>query len=129
MVLNPNEESLLRLEKGQRTLEKQTADLGAALRRQMSQTTSSVEDTRRATQLMLKQTEKIDSIRRLLTVVIVLLLVLCGGLLYNAWQLPSLPAKNLTWKGNIPDSPDVPKLRADEEGIIALRVRPRDSSK
>ena len=125
-VLNPNQEILASLENGERTLEKQTSDLGAALQRQMSQMTSSIEDTGRATQQLLKQTENIESLRRLLTVVIVLLLLLCGGVLYIAWQLPSLPDRGLAWKGNIPD---VPKPGTEEEGIVGgLRVRPRNSS-
>jgi len=47
-VLNPDHEILIRLENGQLALKKQTADLDAAVQRQMSQLSSAVEDSRKA---------------------------------------------------------------------------------
>lgn len=123
-VLSPDQEILIRVENGQRTLEKQTAELNAAIQRQMSQLSNAVEDSRRETQQILRQAGKVDSTQRLLKIILALLLVLCGGLLYIAWQLPSPPDKGFAWKGDVPD---VIELGSDEEGIVGLRVRPRNS--
>jgi len=122
-VPNPDQEILIRLENGQQTLEKQTADLKAAVQRQMSQLGSAIEDSRKETQQMLRQTGKIDSTLRLLRVIVALLVLLCGGLLYIGQQLQSRPNKGFVWKGDLPDVPE----QSHEEGIVGLRIRPKTS--
>jgi hypothetical protein len=126
-ILNPDHEILIRLESGQLALQKETAHLNAAVQRQMSQLSSAVEDSRKDTQQMLGQTAKrIDTIEKLLKIIVALLVLLCGGLLYIGWQLLSRPDKGLAWKGDIPDVPNFLAPGSDEEGIVGLRVRPRD---
>jgi len=127
-VLNPDHEILIRLENGQLALKKQTADLDAAVQRQMSQLSSAVEDSRREAQQTSRQTGKrIESTETLLKIIVGLLVLLCGGLLYIGRQLPSLPGKGLAWKGEVPEVPNFLASGSDEEGIVGLRVRPRDS--
>jgi hypothetical protein len=127
-VLNPDHEVLIRLESGQLALEKRTADLNAAVQRQMSQLSSAVEDSRKETQQMLGQTAKrIDSTESLLKIIVALLVLLFGGLLYIGRQLLSPPDKGLAWRRDVPDVPNFLAPGPDEEGIVGLRVRPRTS--
>jgi hypothetical protein len=135
-ILSPDQQILIRLENGQRTLEKQTADINAALQRQVSQLSSAVEDSRKETNQLLQRTANVDSIQRLLIMVLALLVLIAGGVVYVAWQLPSLTGRGLARKGKapvlelngkLPDFPDDRELRSDEEGIVSLRVRPRNS--
>jgi hypothetical protein len=127
-VLNPDHEILIRLENRQLALEKQTADLNAAVQRQMSQLSSAVEDSRRKSQQMLRETGKrIDSTESLLKIIVALLVLLFGGLLYIGRQLLSPPDKGLAWKRDVPDVPNFLAPGPDEEGIVGLRVRPRTS--
>ena len=114
-TLNPDREMLIRLQNGQRTLEKQTADFNAAIQRQMSQLSSGIADSRRETQQMLEATGKrIDSTRRFLKIIVALLILLCGGLLYVARHLPSRENKSSVWKGDVRPEPD-------QEGIVGWR--------
>src|SRR5260370_39864217 len=55
-ILNPDREMLLRLQDGQRTLEKQTADFNAGLQTRISELRAGIEDSDRKTQKMLEQT-------------------------------------------------------------------------
>ena len=115
-LLNPGREMLVRLQDGQRTLEKQTADFNAALQRRVSQLSSGIEDSRRETQQMLEATDKrIDSTQRFLKLIVALLALVCAGLLYVARQLPRLEDESLTWKGDVKPAPD-------EEGIVSWRT-------
>jgi hypothetical protein len=112
-ILNPDREMLLRLQEGQRTLEKQAAEFNAGIQTRIRQLSSGIEDSERKTQEMLEQTaQRIDSIRRLLKLIIALLLLSWGGLFYVARQLPKLQDKSVAWKGKIPES------APDEEGIV-----------
>jgi len=112
-ILNPEREMLIRLQEGQRTLEKQTADFNTAIQRQISQLSSGIVDSRRETREMLEATGKrIDSTQRFLKLIVALLALLCGGLLYVARQLPRLEDKSLAWKGDA-------KPELDDEGIVS----------
>ena len=114
-ILNPEREMLIRLQDGQRTLQKQTADFNAAILRQMSQLSSGIADSRRETQQMLEATgRRIDSTQRLLKIIVALLILLCGGLLYVARHLPSREDKSSLWKGDVTPEPD-------QEGIVSWR--------
>ena len=116
-ILNPEREMLIRLQDGQRTLEKQTADFNAAIQRQISQLSSGIVDSRRETRQMLEATGKrIDSTQRFLKLIVALLVLLCGGLLYVARQLPRLEDKSLAWKGDVKPEPD-------DEGIVSWRKK------
>jgi hypothetical protein len=126
-ILNPDHEILIRLENRQLAVEKQTADLNAAVQRQMSQLSSAVEDSRKETQQMLGQTAKrIDSTESFLKIIVALLVLLCGALLYIGRQLLSPPDKGLAWKGNVPDVRNGPEPESDEEGIVEWRMGRRD---
>jgi tellurite resistance protein len=114
-ILNPEREMLIRLQDGQRTLEKQTADFNTATQRQISQLSSGIGDSRRETRQMLEATGKrIDSAQKVLKLIVALLVLLCGGLLYVARQLPRLGDKSFAWKGDITPEPD-------QEGIVSWR--------
>ncbi len=114
-ILNPEREMLTRLQDGQRTLEKRTADFNAAIQRQMSQLSSGIADSRRETQQKLEATDRrIDSTQRLLKIIIALLILLCGGLLYVARKLPSREDKSSLWKADVTSEPD-------QEGIVSWR--------
>lgn len=127
-ILNPDHEILVRLESGQLTLLNQTAHFNAAVQRQMSRLSSTTEDSRKDTQQMLGQTaRRIDSMENLLKIIVALLVLLSGGVLYIGWQLLSPSDKGLAWKGDIPDVPNFLAPGPDEEGIVGLRVRPRNS--
>jgi len=135
-IVTSDQQILIRLENGQRTLEQKTADLNAALQRQISQLSSSVEDSRKETQQLLRRTEKGNLSQRLLIMILALLVLLANGLVYLAWQLPSLAGKGLARKGKaaflelngkLQDFPDDRELGSDEQGIVSLRVRPRNS--
>ena len=114
-ILNPEREMLIRLQNGQRTLEKETADFNVAIQRQISQLSSGIADSRRETQQMLEATgRRIDSTQRLLKIIVALLILLCGGLLYVARHLPSREDKSSLWKGDVTPEPD-------QEGIVSWR--------
>ncbi len=114
-ILNPEREMLIRLQDEHRTLQKQTADFNAAILRQMSQLSSGIEDSRRETQQMLEATGKrIDSTQRFLKIIGALLLLLSGGLLYVARQLPIRENKSSVRKGDVTPEPD-------QAGIIGWR--------
>src|SRR5712691_8188125 len=51
-ILNPDREMLLRLQDGQRTLEKQTAEFNAGIQTRMSRLSVAIEDSERKTQEM-----------------------------------------------------------------------------
>jgi hypothetical protein len=113
-ILNPDREMLLRLQDGQRTLEKQTADFNAGIQTRMSRLSVAIEDSDRKTQEMLEQTaQRIDSTRRWLKLIVLLLVLSWGGLLYVARQLPKLQDKAIAWKGKVPEP------AADDEGIVS----------
>src|SRR5712692_1640946 len=115
-ILNPDREMLLRLQEGQRTLEKQTADFNAGIQRRISQLSAGIEDSQRKTQEMLEQTaQRVDSSRRLLKLIVALLVLSWGGLLYAARQFPRLQDKSVAWKGKVPEP------APDEEGIVSWR--------
>jgi len=107
---------LLRLQDGQSTLEKQTADFNAGIQRRISQLSAGIEDSQRKTQEMLEQTaQRVDSSRRLLKLMVALLVLSWGGLLYVARQFPRLQDKSVAWKGKVPEP------APDEEGIVSWR--------
>ena len=113
-ILNPDREMLLRLQEGQRTLEKQSAELNAGVQTRIHQLSGGIEDSERKTQEMLEQTAlRIDSTRRLLKLIVALLLVSWGGLFYVARQFPKLQDKSVARKGKGPES------APDEEGIVS----------
>jgi len=106
---------LIRLQNGQRTLEKETADFNVAIQRQISQLSSGIADSRRETQQMLEATGKrIDSTQRFLKIIVVLLVLLCGGLLSVARQLPRREDKSSVSKGDAIPEPD-------QEGVVGWR--------
>lgn len=112
-ILNPERTMLIRLQDGQRTLEKQTTDFNAAIQRQISQLSSGIADSRRETQQILEATGKrIDSTQRFLKIIVALLILLSGGLLYVARQLPRREEKSSVWKGDVMPEPD-------QEGIVS----------
>ncbi len=114
-ILNTDREMLIRLQDGQRTLEKQTADFNTAIQRQRNQLSSGIADSRRETQQLLGTIGKrIDSTRRLLELIVALFVLLCGGLLYIARQLPKLGDKSFAWKEDVKPEPD-------DEGIVSWR--------
>jgi len=107
---------LIRLQDGQRTLEKQTADINAAIQRQMNQLSNGIADSRRETQQMLEATSKrIDSTQRFLKIIVTLLILLCGGLLYVARQLPRSEDNSSVWKEGATPEPD-------QEGIVSWKT-------
>src|SRR5712692_5359249 len=111
-ILNPDREMLLRLQDGQRSLEKQTADFNAGIQTRIRQLSAGIEDSERKSQEMLEQTAlRIDSTRRLLKLIVALLVLSWGGLLYVARQLPRLRDKSVAWKGKVPES-------APDEAIV-----------
>jgi hypothetical protein len=90
-ILNPDREMLLRLQEGQRTLEKQAAEFNAGIQTRIRQLSSGMEDSERKTQEMLEQTaQRIDSIRRLLKLIIALLVLSWVGFFFIARRLPKL---------------------------------------
>jgi hypothetical protein len=104
---------LLRLQEGQRTLEKQTAEFNAGIQTRMRQLSGGIEDSERKTQEMLEQTaQRIDSTQRLLKLIVALLVLSWGGLFYIALQLPKLRDKSVVGKGKVPES------ALDEERIV-----------
>jgi hypothetical protein len=107
-ILNPDREMLLRLQEGQRTLEKQTAEFNADIQtriRQLSGGIGGIEDSERKTQEMLEQTAlRIDSTQRLLKLIVALLVLSWGGLFYIARQLPKREDKSVPSKGKVPES-------------------------
>ena len=113
-ILNPDREMLLRLQDGQRTREKQTADFNAGIKTQIGQVSARIEVSERKTQEVLEQTaQRIDSTRRLLRLIVALLVLSWGGLFYIARQLAKLQDKSVAWKGKVPES------ATDEEGIVS----------
>lgn len=93
-ILNPDHDILIRLEKGQRALEKHATDLEAAIQKQVSQLSRGIEDSRKETQQMLEATGKrIKLTQQLLTIVIALLVVSCGGVFYLARRLRRLESE------------------------------------
>src|SRR6266849_6690796 len=84
-ILNPDREMLLRLQEGQRSLEKQTAEFNAGIQTRMRQLSAGIEDSERKSQEMLEQTVlRIDSTQRLLKLIVALLVLSWGGLFYIA---------------------------------------------
>ena len=115
-ILNPDREMLLRLQEGQRSLEKQTAEFNAGIQTRMRQLSAGIEDSERKSQEILEQTVlRIDSTRRLLKLIVALLVLSWGGLLYVARQFPRLQDKSVAWKGKVPEP------APDEEGIVSWR--------
>src|SRR5216683_7806542 len=115
-IFNPDREMLLRLQEGQRTLEKQIPELNAGIQTRMRQLSAGIEDSERKSQEMLEQTaQRIDSTRRLLKLIVALLVLSWGGLLYAARQFPRLQDKSVAWKGKVPEP------APDEEGIVSWR--------
>jgi predicted PurR-regulated permease PerM len=93
-ILNPDHDILIRLEKGQRALEKHATDLEAAIRKQVDQLSHGIEDSRKEAQQMLEATGKrIKLTQRLLTIIISLLMVLYVGGFYFAQRLTRLENK------------------------------------
>ena len=112
-TLNPDREMLLRLQEGQRTLEKQTAEFNADVQARIRQLSGGIEDSERKTQEALEQTAlRIDSTQRLLKVIVALLVLSWGGFFYIARQLPKLEDKSVASKGKVPES------ALDEEEIV-----------
>jgi hypothetical protein len=104
-ILNPDREMLLRLQEGQRTLEKQTAEFNADIQTRIRQLSGGIEDSERKTQEMLEQTAlRIDSTQRLLKLIVALLVLSWGGLFYIARKLPKLEEKSVASKGRVPES-------------------------
>jgi len=113
-TLNHGSDVLVRLQDGQTTLTKQTADFSAAVQRRLSELSAQLGESQRERQLVLEQTNRrLGSTERLLKFVVALQVVLLGGLVYLASQLPQLQDKSFKWKGKIPE-PD-----AVEEGIVS----------
>ena len=112
-TLNPDREMLLRLQEGQRTLEKQTAEFNAGIQTLMRQLSGGIEDSERKTQKMLEQTTlRIDSTQRLLKLIVALLVLSWGGIFYIARQLPKLRDKSVARNDKVPES------ALDEERIV-----------
>src|SRR6266436_4351366 len=112
-ILNPDREMLLRLQEGQRTLEKQTAEFNADIQTRIRQLSGGIEDSERKTQEMLEQTAlRIDSTRRLLKLIVALLVLSWGGIFYIARQLPKLRDKSVARTDKVPES------ALDEERIV-----------
>ena len=96
---------LLRLQEGQRTLGKQTAEFNADIQTRISQLSGGIEDSQRKTQEMLEQTAlRIDSTQRLLKLIVALLVLSWGGLFYIVRQLPKREDKSVPSKGKVPES-------------------------
>ena len=95
-TFNPDHDILIRIEKGQRALEKQATDLDATIRKQVNQLSRGIEDSRKEAQQALEATgARAKSIHQLLTMVIILLVTLCGGALYLAQRLTRLESELL----------------------------------
>jgi hypothetical protein len=104
-IFNPDREMLLRLQEGQRTLEKQIPELNAGIQTRIRQLSGEIEDSERKTREMLEQTAlRIDSTQRLLKLSVALLVLSWGGLFYIARRLPKLQEKSVAWKGKVPAS-------------------------
>jgi hypothetical protein len=104
-IVNPDREMLLRLQEGQRTLGKQTAEFNADIQTRIRQLSSGIEDSERKTQEMLEQTAlRINSTQRLLKLIVALLVLSWGGLFYIARRLPKLEDKSVASKGKVPES-------------------------
>ncbi len=113
-TLNPDREMLLRLQEGQRTLERQTAEFNADIQTRIRQLSGGIEDSERKTQEMLEQTAlRIDSTQRLLKLIVALLVLSWGGLFYIVRLLPKLRDQSVAWKAKVPES------ALDEEGIVS----------
>jgi len=95
-ILNPDHDILIRLDKGQRALEKQATDLDATIRKQVDQLSLGIEDSRKAAQQTLEATGAGAKLtHQLLTMVIILLVTLCGGVLYFGQRLKRLESELL----------------------------------
>jgi hypothetical protein len=105
-ILNPDHDTLIRLEKGQRALEKQATDLDAGIRQQADQLSRKIEDSRKDAQRTLEATgARVKLTQQLLTIVIILLLASCGGVLYIAQRLTRLESELLV-RGIRPNQQD-----------------------
>ena len=105
-ILNPDHDILIRLEKGQRSLEKQATDLDAGIRQQADQLSRKIEDSRKEAQQTLEATgARVKLTQQLLTIVIILLLALCGGVLYFVQRLTRLESELLV-RGIRPNQQD-----------------------
>jgi hypothetical protein len=117
-IFNHESGALFRLQDGQNTLAKQTADFDASVRQRLSQLSVQLADSQKETRLAVEETnQRLGSAQRLLKAVTALLVLLLGGLLYVAAQLARRPQDNsITWRGKVPE-PD-----ADDEGIVSWRT-------
>jgi hypothetical protein len=106
VIFNPDSEVLSRLQDGQTSLERRTADFSAAIQRRISQLSVEVGDAQRVMQQALEQTnQRLDSAQRLLKFMLAVLVFSLGGLLYVAHQLSRLQAKPIfKWKGTVPEA-------------------------
>ncbi len=82
-IFNPDREMLLRLQEGQRTLEKQIPELNAGIQTRIRQLSGEIED---------------------LKLIVALLVLSWGGLFYIARRLLKLQEKSVAWKGKVPAS-------------------------
>ena len=116
-VLNPDRDILIRLEKGQRALEKQATDLDAGIRQQADQLSRKIEDSRKEAQQTLEATgARAKLTHQMLTMVIILLVALCGGVLYFAQRITRLESELLV-RVIKPD-------QQDEQGAEWQKVEP-----
>jgi hypothetical protein len=125
VIFNPDSEVLSRLQDGQTSLERRTADFNAAIQRRISQLRVEVGDAQRIMQQALEQTnQRLDSAQRLLKFMLAVLVFSLGGLLYVAYQLLRLQAKPIfKWKGTVPEADP-----HEEEIVSRRREEPVDGS-
>jgi hypothetical protein len=95
-AFTPDHDILIRLEKGQRALEERVTSLEAEIRQQVDQQSRGIEDSRKeAQQMLVAVSKRVKLTERLLMIVIVLLVALCGGSWYFAGRLTGLENKLL----------------------------------
>jgi hypothetical protein len=100
----------------QTTLAKQTADFDAVVQRRLNELSLQLGDSQRKMQLALEQADqRLGLTETLLKFVIALLVLLLGGLLYVANQLPRRGGNSVKWKGKIPEV----DIDTEEEGIVS----------
>jgi hypothetical protein len=117
--LTPDHEILIRLEDGQKALEKQSSAMNAAIQTQISELSAEIADSKRETQRMLvANSKRIDSTQSSLKIIVALLIFLCGGLLYVARQLQRLENKSFANRGD-------PTPEFEDEGIVSWRISER----
>ena len=77
-------------------MEKQATDLDAAIRKQVDQLSREIEDSRKEAQQTLEATgARVKLTQQLLSIVIILLLALCGGVFYFGQRLKRLESELL----------------------------------